>query len=80
MAALSPSESYNYTDAVYASPTEPSQSLTEYCGADFDASQFFGSFWTPDAPGLDDGFEELRKYLRQGNDFCKDAIDIFQQR
>lgn len=66
-------------ESLYASPQDPSLSLTEYCGADFDRTQFFGSFWTPEA-NLDDGFEELRKYLRQGNDFCKDIADIFQQR
>jgi hypothetical protein len=29
---------------------------------------------------LDDGFEELRKYLRQGNEFCKDIIEIMKER
>ena len=55
-------------------------SLTEYCGPDFDRTQFFGAFWTPESVNLDDGMEELKKYLRQGNDFCKDIIDVFQQR
>ena len=81
--ALAPGPTYTPVaagESVYASPTDPLLSLNEYCGADFDPSQFFGAFWTPSAPSLDDGFEELRKYLRQGNDFCRDIVDLFRER
>jgi hypothetical protein len=67
-------------EAVYAAPGDPATALDAYSGPSFDPSQFFGSFWSPDAPSLDVGFEEMRKYLRQGNDFLKDIVDLFQQR
>jgi hypothetical protein len=66
------------SDGLYALPTS---SLGDYPVPDFDPTQFFGAFWTPDGQhNIDDGFEELKKYLRQGNEFCKDIVDIMKER
>lgn len=66
------------SDSLYALPTS---STPDYPTPDFDSTQFFGSFWSPDGQhNIDDGFEELKKYLRQGNEFCKDIIEIMKER
>lgn len=43
--------------------------------------QFSGAFWSPDGnKNWDAGFDELKKYLQQGNDFCRDIISIMSER
>jgi hypothetical protein len=69
---------YTVRDSLYALPTVS----IDQPAPDFDRSQFHGAFWTPDtnAQVLEEGFESLKKYSRQGSDFCKDLADIMKER
>eukprot|EP00051_Salpingoeca_urceolata_P019516 m.285525 g.285525 ORF g.285525 m.285525 type:complete len:1495 (-) comp19434_c6_seq2:106-4590(-) len=52
-----------------------------YEGPDFRADQFDGAFWTLEsAKTMDTGFEELRKEMAKGSDFCRDFAAIFRER
>eukprot|EP00047_Mylnosiga_fluctuans_P010162 m.14850 g.14850 ORF g.14850 m.14850 type:complete len:619 (+) comp2981_c0_seq1:68-1924(+) len=72
--------SYRGSESLYAVPTATIAAM-DSPHAGWDPTQFFGAFWTRgDHHHLDDGFEELKKYLRQGNEFCKDIIEIMKER
>ena len=67
--------------SVQAHPRTPASIGPGMYVPDFDPNQFSGAFWTPDVHhNLDDGFEDLKRYLRQGNDFCKDVIEVLKER
>lgn len=69
---------YSVRDSLYALPTVSSDQPVP----DFDRTQFHGAFWTADANGqnLEEGFEALKRYSRQGSDFCKEVAELIKER
>eukprot|EP00043_Microstomoeca_roanoka_P013066 m.127531 g.127531 ORF g.127531 m.127531 type:complete len:632 (-) comp15659_c2_seq1:291-2186(-) len=52
-----------------------------YEGSGFDRSQFSGAFWISDAKyAQNHGFEELKRFLSQGNDYCREIAAVFKER
>jgi hypothetical protein len=54
----------------------------DYSGPEFDKTQFYDAFWTPDDnfERLDRGFNALKEYSSQSYDFTQDATGILKER